>query len=103
MSKPLLQEDNAREVQRQLSLALQEKIKILEHLQTKLDTPNISQKLKAEADVRETERQIWTLKGVLIHKLRLCDLQEIEEKYRFIDKVPKDYHYPELFIQEEKK
>ena len=74
MSKPALKEYNAHEVQRQLSMTLLKKARQLEHLQTKLDTPNISQKLKAEADVREMDRQIWTLKGVLTHKLRLCDL-----------------------------
>lgn len=47
--------------------------------------------------IREAQRRLWVLDGVLDHGLTPALLEKIVRKYRKIDAVPSHYYQPELF------
>ena len=44
------------------------------------------------------KRRLWVLNGVLDEKLDERVLSRVAQKYEKINAYPKDYHYPELYM-----
>ena len=52
---------------------------------------------KAEAKVREADRVLWAVKGILELRVQVNVILGLLMKFRKFDVVPTHYNYPELF------
>ena len=52
---------------------------------------------KAKQKVREADRILWAVKGIIEHKLLFNVITGLVVKFRRLDIVPTHYNYPELY------
>ena len=59
----------------------------------------LMEKEQSTAQIRELEREIWVLEGILTYSLDRELLVKISKNFAKIDCVPSGYYYPELYAE----
>ena len=63
-----------------------------------IDRKAFQQMQSIKSEMRDHERDLWVLDGVLVHDLRIELLEQIRIRHQNIDCVPSGYFYSELYI-----